>query len=193
MRSCPPPVYSISNKYFHKTSMVHKSNFSHYILSSFLNSTWIPSLEKSAHIFPTYGNSKYQHRQIHLLHFSTKSTIFPMQNDHNFFLFSFSKYLYKSMARIQPSFLHSYLFRPWQYNTSFLLILFLLLSVSFQLFISNFLDVLNSAFCSRFSLGFPSFLQGLSHFQIVSSHLFSFSSCLFLYWSTSISAAFLTV
>ena len=39
----------------------------------------------------------------------------------SFFLFSFSKYLYKSMAHIQPSFLHFYLFRPRQHNTSFLL------------------------------------------------------------------------
>ena len=61
------PVYSISNKYFHKTSMVYYSNFFSNILSSF------------------------------------------------------SKYLYKSMARVQPSFLHFYLFRRRQYNTSFLL------------------------------------------------------------------------
>ena len=42
----------------------------------------------------------------------------------NFFsniLFSFSKYLYKSMARIHSSFLHFYLFRTRQHNTSFLL------------------------------------------------------------------------
>ena len=33
----------------------------------------------------------------------------------------FSKYLYKSMAHIQPSFLHFYFFRTRQHNTSFLL------------------------------------------------------------------------
>ena len=36
------------------------------------------------------------------------------------YLFSFSKYFYKSMARIQPSFHHFHLFRP-QHDTNFLL------------------------------------------------------------------------
>ena len=48
------------------------------------------------------------------------SLIFSIANQYLFF-FSLSKHLYKRMARIQPSFLHFYLFRPPQQNTSFLL------------------------------------------------------------------------
>ena len=39
---------------------------------------------------------------------------------------------------------------------------FFFFSDSFQLFIYNFLDVLNSSFCFQFSLGFPSFYRPLS-------------------------------
>ena len=48
------------------------------------------------------------------------SLIFSIANKY-LLSFSFNKYLYKTMACIQPSFLHFYLFRPWQRNTSFLL------------------------------------------------------------------------
>ena len=46
--------------------------------------------------------------------------IFSVANKY-LFSFSFNKYLYKSMARIQPPFLHFYLFQPRQHNISFLL------------------------------------------------------------------------
>ena len=75
-------------------------------LCLYLNITTIGSC------LPTYSISN---------NISIKQTWFINKTFFNNILSSFSKYLYKSIAHIQPSFLHFYLFRTRQHNTNFLL------------------------------------------------------------------------
>ena len=74
--------------------------------------------------FPTNTN-RSRFRPLFLQLFDHRQSVylsfFSIASEYLFSFFSFSKYFYKSMARIQPSFLHIYLFRPRQHNTSFLL------------------------------------------------------------------------